>query len=108
MKIKASEVTREKLEDMGYQAMSCCRGAGYYSNDIAPANLYNDIFNAIVDAMRRNDPAVHTEKKVLLKEVHIYLDTINDEYRGTQIIRYLRRPMTDDEVVTEKKRLGIR
>lgn len=108
MKFNRNTVTREALEAAGYIPKTVCRGAGIYSNDeIFQTELKDMVWNTIITGLRNNDPTIRIEKKVLLKEIHIYADSLFDGYRGTDIIRYLSRPMSDEEWRTEQERNRI-
>lgn len=94
--MKRNEVNRKALEDLGYRAFCCCRGNGVYSNELAVPSRTDETFDAVVRAAREGRP-VHIVRKPLLGEVHVYIPSLNENYRGSEICFYLSRPMRDDE-----------
>lgn len=80
--------TREMLELEGFRPMTRIRGGGTYSNDIiGNRELADQVWNQTI--LELNQGITEMTQKPLLDEVHIYCKAMEDNYRGTEITRYL-------------------
>lgn len=94
--MKRSECTATHLEALGYRAMKCF--SSWFNRNIEPctAKKSKELFEAVVNIVR-NGGRVDIRRNNMDYTVNIFLDETKFTHRGTEIVYFLSRPMTEAE-----------
>ena len=96
--MKRSECTIESLKALGYTAKVNFKNAWRYVDDEKDCNAKQskELFDCIVNIVK-NGGAVEIRRNNLKYTVNVFVNETMHEYRGTQTIYYLSRPMSEVE-----------
>ena len=96
--MKRSECTIESLKALGYTAKVNFKNAWRYVDDEKDCNKKQskELFECIVNIVK-NGGAVEIRRNNFKYTVNVFVDETKHEYRGTETIYYLSRPMTEAE-----------
>jgi hypothetical protein len=96
--MKRSECTVESLKALGYSAKVNYINAWRYTNDEKDCNAKQskELFDCVVNIVK-NGGAVEIRKNNFNYTVNVLVEEAKHEFRGTEIIYYLSRPMTEAE-----------
>ena len=96
--MKRSECTVESLKALGYTAKVNYRNAWRYVDDEKDCNekQSKELFDCFVDIVK-NGGAIEFRRNNLKYTVNAFAEETKHEYRGTETIYYLSRPMTEAE-----------
>lgn len=96
--MKRSECSVDKLKALGYTAKSNFKNAWQYVDHVEDCNAKQseELFRCFVDVVK-NGGAVEIRSNNFNYTVNVYIEGTKHEYRGTETIYYLSRPMTEVE-----------
>lgn len=96
--MKRSECTVDKLKALGYTAKVNFKNAWRYVDDEKECSekQSTELFQAVVNVVK-NGGAVEIRRNNLKYTVCVLIEGTRHEYRGTETVYYLSRPMTDAE-----------
>lgn len=96
--MKRNECTVESLKRLGYEARSNFKNSWRFLNceKVLQGERAEEVFNAIVH-ITRNGGKVEVRRNNLTYEVNVFVDCFRKEFRGTETVYYLSRPMTEQE-----------
>lgn len=96
--MKRSECTVDNLKALNYKAMKCFNS--WYNKNIEPCNAKQstELFEAVVNVVR-NGGQVDIRRNNFDYTVNVFLDEARFEHRGTRMVYFLSRPMTEAEIL---------
>lgn len=96
--MKRNECTVEALKKLGYTAKVNFRNAWRYVDDEKNCNdkQSKELFEFIVNIVK-NGGNVEIRRNNFKYTVNVYVEAAKHEYRGTETVYYLSRPMTEAE-----------
>ena len=97
--MKRSECTSESLKALGYVAKSRFVNNWRFGSDttrLCNEKQSAELFDVVVNIVR-NGGAVDIQRNNATYEVYVLVDSCRHEYRGTETLYFLSRPMTEAE-----------
>ena len=96
--MKRSECTVENLKALGYTAKVNFKNAWQYVDDEKDCNekQSKELFDCFVNIVK-NGGAVKIRRNYFKYTVNAFVEETKHEFRGTETVYYLSRPMTEAE-----------
>lgn len=97
--MKRNECTVESLKALGYVAKCKMVNAWRFGNNEATEcneRQSAELFEVVVNIVK-NGGSVEIRQNNFTYEVNVFVDCCRHDYRGTEIVYYLSRPMSEAE-----------